>query len=163
MLKERFLELEKQFLKETMDFYGERLVSVVVFGSVARGTQRFDSDFDVLIVAEGLPSGRIKRINEFSVVEEKLEPLIKNLREEGINTFLSVIIRSIEEIQKGTPLLLDMVEDSKILFDRDNFFKGIIEGLRKKLDELGARRIWSGNAWYWDLKPDFTPGDIIEL
>lgn len=81
MLKERFLELEKQFLKETMDFYGERLVSVVVFGSVARGTQRFDSDFDVLIVAEGLPSGRIKRINEFSVVEEKLEPLIKNLLE----------------------------------------------------------------------------------
>lgn len=74
-----------------------------------------------------------------------------------------MIIRSTEEIQKGTPLLLDMVEDSKILFDRDNFFKGIIEGLRKKLDELGARRIWSGNAWYWDLKPDFTPGDIIEL
>jgi len=28
---------------------------------------------------------------------------------------------------------------------------------------LGARRIRRGNFWYWDLKPDYTPGGVIEL
>lgn len=61
MLKERFRELEERLLTEIKSFYGERLVSVVVYGSVARETQTFDSDFDLLIIAERLPQGRIKR------------------------------------------------------------------------------------------------------
>ena len=56
-----------------------------------------------------------------------------------------------------------MVEDAKMLFDRRHFFEGVLERLRKRLKELGAKRIWQGNAWYWDLKPDYKPGDIIEL
>ena len=56
-----------------------------------------------------------------------------------------------------------MVEDAKILFDRDVFFGVVLERLRKRLKELGARRIWRGNVWYWDLKPDYKPGDVIEL
>jgi hypothetical protein len=31
------------------------------------------------------------------------------------------------------------------------------------LAHLGARRVWLGNAWYWDLKPDYRPGDVFEL
>jgi hypothetical protein len=26
-----------------------------------------------------------------------------------------------------------------------------------------AKRVWKGSAWYWDLKPDYRPGDVIEL
>jgi hypothetical protein len=29
--------------------------------------------------------------------------------------------------------------------------------------QQGARRIWCGNAWYWDLKPDYRPGEVFEL
>jgi len=35
--------------------------------------------------------------------------------------------------------------------------------LKGRLDKLGARRIWKDDAWYWDLKPDFKPGDEIVL
>jgi len=56
-----------------------------------------------------------------------------------------------------------MVEDAQMLFDKDEFFLTIIERLRKRLKELGAKRIWKGNAWYWDLKPDYKPGEIFEL
>ncbi len=94
MLKERFQELEERLLKEIQSFYGERLVSVVVYGSMARETQTFDSDLDLLIIAEGLPPGRMKRIREFDSIEERIEPFLKFLREkEGINTYLSNIIR----------------------------------------------------------------------
>ena len=49
MLKEKFRELEHRVLSEIMAYYGERLISVVVFGSVARGEARPDSDVDVLV------------------------------------------------------------------------------------------------------------------
>lgn len=164
MLKEEFRELEKRLLSEVLLFYGERLISLVVFGSVARETQSFDSDLDLLIIAEGLPQGRMKRIREFEPIEVRIEPLLRSLqREKGINTYLSAIIKSPEEARKGSPLFLDMVEDAKLLFDKGGFFEGVLGRLKKRLRELGARRIWRGNAWYWDLKPDYKPGDVIEL
>ena len=164
MLKERFKELERRLLAEIRSFYGERLVSVILFGSVAREAQSFESDLDLLVIAEGLPQGRMKRIREFGSVEDKVEPFLKTLRQkEGINTYISAIIKSPEEAEKGSPLFLDMVEDAKMLFDRDGFFAAVLERLRKRLKELGSKRIWQGNAWYWDLKPDYKPGDVIEL
>lgn len=74
MLQERFRELEDRLLSEIRSFYGRRIISVVVFGSIARETQNFDSDIDILIIAKGLPDGRIKRIREFESVEDKVEP-----------------------------------------------------------------------------------------
>lgn len=35
--------------------------------------------------------------------------------------------------------------------------------LRARLSQLGARRIWRGNAWYWELKPDLKPGEVFAL
>jgi len=164
MLKERFKELERRLLAEIRSFYGERLVSVILFGSVAREAQSFESDLDLLVIAEGLPQGRMKRIREFGSVEDKVEPFLKTLQQkEGINTYISAIIKSPEEAEKGSPLFLDMVEDAKMLLDRDGFFGAVLERLRKRLKELGSKRIWQGNAWYWDLKPDYKPGDVIEL
>jgi hypothetical protein len=29
--------------------------------------------------------------------------------------------------------------------------------------EVILLRIWRGNAWLWDLKPDYQPGDVFEL
>ncbi|MFQ5721592.1 MAG: nucleotidyltransferase domain-containing protein, partial [Candidatus Aminicenantales bacterium] len=86
-----------------------------------------------------------------------------SLRKEGINTYISPIFKTPQEAEIGSPLFLDMVEDARILFDRDGFFSKILDRLRQKLKKLGARRIWQGNAWYWILKPDYKPGDVIEL
>jgi hypothetical protein len=56
-----------------------------------------------------------------------------------------------------------MIDDARVLFDRDGFFAGVREAWRSRLAALGARRIWRGNAWLWDLKPDYQPGDVFEL
>ena len=42
--------------------YGDRLVSLVVFGSVGRGTARPDSDVDFIVVADPLPDGRMAAV-----------------------------------------------------------------------------------------------------
>jgi len=163
MIKEKFLEVEKILLEEVKKFYGTRLVSLVIFGSAGRGTPTPSSDLDFLIVVKNLVNGRIKRMKEFNRIERKIESKIKIFQKDGVYISLSPIIKTPEEVEKGSPLFLDMVEDAKIIFDRDDFFKNYIEKLKKHLKKLGAKRIWKGNLWYWDLKPDYKPGDIFEI
>lgn len=139
------------------EHYGERLVSLVVFGSVGRGTARPDSDIDLLLVVKDLPLGRLARMREFSTIETALE------MEAETRSDLSPVFKTPQEIALGSPLFLDMVEDARLLFDRADFFKGVLKGLKERLQKLGARRIWQGSAWYWDLKPDYKPAEIFEI
>jgi predicted nucleotidyltransferase len=163
MLKNTFDELVDQIVSAVRALYGDRLISVVLYGSVARGTMRHDSDLDILIVAQGLPNGRLKRMREFEAVEDRLAENLRRAAGCGVMTSLSPVIKSPDELQAGSPLLLDMVEDARVLYDRDGVFKQRINRLRQRLTQLGAKRIWKGNAWYWDLKPDYRPGEVFEL
>jgi len=108
MLKERFQKLEEQLFASIKAFYDQRLISVVLFGSVARDTPNFNSDVDVLVIATELPQGRIPRIREFEKVEEQITPLLDALRQEGIQTEISAILKSPEEAEQGSPIFLDM-------------------------------------------------------
>ncbi|MCR4438387.1 MAG: nucleotidyltransferase domain-containing protein [bacterium] len=145
------------------EVYGERLVSVAVFGSVGRGTARPDSDIDLLIVASPLPDGRLARATEFEGVERLLRAEVAALHEAGVTAELSPVFKTPEELAAGSPLLLDMVEDARILYDRGRVLEAALMRLRERLQKLGARRIWRGDAWYWDLKPDYRPGEVFEL
>jgi len=143
--------------------YGERLVSLVVFGSVGRGTPRPDSDVDVLIVADDLPDGRLRRVAEFRPVENALAPLLAEPAFAGGHVELSPIFKTRAEVTRGTPLLLDLVDDARVLYDREDFMRSMLARLRARLDQLQARRIWQGNAWWWDLKPDYRVGEVFEI
>ena len=143
--------------------YGDRLRAVAVYGSVGRGTPRPDSDVDLLIVADGLPDGRFPRVEDFLLVEEALAPRMESARAAGLHPELSPIFKTRAELARGTPLLLDMTEDARILYDPDRCLAEALDRLRKRLRDLGSRRIWKGDAWYWDLKPDYRWGDVIEL
>lgn len=76
---------------------------------------------------------------------------------------MSPVFKTPDEAVAGSPLFLDMVEDVEIHYDRDKFFEQRLDVLKKRLEDLGARRIWHGNAWYRDLKPDHTPGEVFDL
>jgi predicted nucleotidyltransferase len=143
--------------------YGNRLVSVVVFGSMGRGTPRADSDLDVLIVADDLPRGRMARVEDFAAVEARLHERLGVGQRAGFSTECSPVFKTREEVLAGSPLFLDMVEDARILYDRDGFVAATLARLRERLVRLGARRVWRGNAWFWDLKPDYRPGEVFEL
>lgn len=132
--------------------YGERLVSLAVFGSVGRGTARPDSDVDILLVVEGLSHWRMKRMEEFKPIESALT---------GVP--ISPILKTPDEIKNGSPLLLDMVEDAVTLYDRADFLKNTLDNLRANLARLGAKRIWRGDQWFWDLKPDYRRGEVFEV
>lgn len=148
-------------LEACQEVYGERLVTLAIFGSAGRGTARPDSDIDILLVADPLPSGRMRRVAEFDAVEKRVRDLLAGEIDQV--PFLSSFFKTPEEANLGSPLFLDMTEDARLLYDRDDFFARRLDRLRARLKELGSRRIWLGSAWYWDLKPDYKPGEVFEL
>lgn len=162
-MADRFGELVEALAVQCRALYGERLVSLAVFGSVGRGTPRPDSDLDALVVVDDLPNGRMARVEEFEAVEKLLSEALAVAAREGIRTRLSPVLKTPEEVSLGSPLFFDLVEDAELLVDRDGFLAGELGRLGRRLHELGARRIWRGNAWFWDLKPDYRPGDEFEL
>ena len=143
--------------------YGERLRSVAVYGSVGRGLPRPDSDVDLLIVAEGLADRHALRVRDFRAVEALLAPRLDAAAASGLHPDLSPVLMTPAELERGSMLLLDMTEDARILFDADSGLERALDRLRVRLRELGSRRVRLGNAWYWDLKPDYQPGDVFDL
>lgn len=143
--------------------YCKRLVSLVVFGSVGRRTMRPDSDIDLLVVADPLPMGRMRRVGDFAPVERVLDPLLKAKQTVGVTTRLSPLFKTPGEIVTGSPIFLDMTQDARILYDKDDFFRLQMLDLEARLKRLGARRVFQGESWWWDLKPDFKPGDVVTI
>lgn len=143
--------------------YGDRFASLGIFGSVARGSARPDSDLDLLIVVAGLPPSRRARFRTFDAVEQRLAPDLAKLAAAGTTTRIAPILRTPEELAIATPLLLDLTEDAILPVDRDGILAGALAALRDRLARAGARRVWVGEQWYWDLKPDFRRGDIVRI
>lgn len=162
-LLERYDRLVSRLGDELRAHYGARLVAVAVFGSVGRGTPRADSDVDVLIVARDLPRGRLARVEEFLPVEDRLtaERRVSEATAEPVD--ISPVFKTPEEVQRGSPLFLDLVDDARLVHDPAGFLGAYLDGLRERLRALGARRIWRGNVWHWELKPDLRFGEIITL
>jgi hypothetical protein len=156
-------ELLESLSGACLSLYKDRLVSLVIFGSVGRKTPRPDSDIDVLIVAEGLPKWRLQRVREFDRVEASLSGTLDNAAQRGVSAEFSPFFKTPDEVKKGSLLFLDIIHDKHVLYDRDDFMQNALAQFECRLKKLGANRIWSGNAWYWDLKPDYRPGEVFEI
>jgi len=120
------LRLQGRFEKALTDFrnrvvkeLGDRIESIVVYGSVARGEAREDSDIDVLIV------GRDKEIRS-RVSEIGYDVDYKN----NFETFITLIYFTRKEFEHrvivGSPYIYKVLKEGVALYD-DGTFKGIRE------------------------------------
>lgn len=141
--------------------FGEKLVSIVIFGSVARGEAKANSDIDVLLVCEEFEKSMSRTDKLVDIVlqlwsEEKKPP--------GQHTWIQFHPLRPEEAEKNRPIYLDMIEDSIIIFDRNGFMENVLKKLEKRLQELGSRKVYlPDGTWYWILKPTIKRGEIIEI
>ena len=157
----RFIEHLAQELQEKI---GDDLISVILYGSYARGQIGVGSDVDILIIARNLsPSSLDRQVFFNKILPVVEEPLRKGLHRMGYFPYISAILKTPEEANRVSRFYFDMIDEAKIFLDKDDFFKSVLERVRKRLKELGAKKIQVGKMWYWDLKPDYRPGDVFEI
>jgi hypothetical protein len=157
-LVDRFTELAEEQI-------AENLVSVVLYGSVARGNAGPLSDIDILVVIEEGSDVYYERLEPFLTILNQIRAESAGVKQDefGLIPEISVLILTREESSENKYLYLDMIEEAKILYDRDEFFQKRLESLADRLEELGSRRVEFNGGWYWDLKPDLKLGEVVVL
>ena len=149
----------------TVRTFGPRLRSLALFGSCARGSERPDSDIDLLVIADPIPSTLAARIDELHPIVEEATEFALDRRQHGQGTHIpQIVLLAPEELRAEPPLLLDLTQDARILFDPEDLLRGVLDRLRGKLERLGSRRVRAPEGWeYWVLKPGARVGEVEEV
>ncbi len=160
----RFEELFARVREACLERFGPDLVALVVYGSAARGKVREFSDLDLLVVARGLPAEHGERNRIGGEIDRALRPSLEEFAAQtGWNPYLSFLFRTPEEANRVSRFYFDMTEEARLLVDRDGFFRDVLDHVAERLRGAGARRVQVGKRWSWDLKPDWKPGDRVEI
>ena len=143
--------LAKRYSEMATEMLGDQIISIALYGSVARGQAGPNSDIDLFIVLEEAPSGMLARRRLLDPVHESLASELDGLWRQGIYADLIEVIRTVAEARQYHPLYLDMSREAILLYDRDRFMESILDAVRMQLEMGGAERKVMGRLWYWDL------------
>lgn len=159
--------LMKRYVEIIKEQFNDKLLAMAVFGSLARGKAKFPgSDIDILIVLKGMGDLSFgKRIDLMREAEKKLSKTNEYKKFEEVFGWPPSIQEHVltpEELKRHPPLLLDLTTDVVILHD-EGILSEELEKLKRQLKELGAKKIRTGDSWFWILKPDLKLGEELEL
>jgi len=127
----------------------EDLVSVVLFGSHARGNPRQHSDIDLVIVVKNLPSGWRER----GALELSIERL-------GLTLGKAIQVISVEpeevsySVDNIAPLMLEIYDAHICLFDRGGFFRREMTRFASNMEKWGVRKL---GAYKWEVPTHVPP------
>jgi len=115
-------QLKDKLVKEL----GDRIESIVLYGSVAKNTAHEDSDIDILIVTRDEESKRL--YDKISKIRTKIDL--------DHNTLTTLVHMSNEELERyvklGSPFIKSVAQEGVILYD-----KGIFKKIRGSLVAKG--------------------------
>jgi hypothetical protein len=121
--------------------FAERLKTIVLFGSRARGEARPESDHDLFVVIEDLPGDILDRNR---LVRLPLLPVIAHLPGS-----ISLVAKTPQEVDQNlTPLLFDVCLDGICLYGEAYFDPYRRRALAAK-DQAGLHRKRIGGEWVW--------------
>ncbi len=149
---------------EFLEFYfREDFLSCALFGSVARNQALPESDIDLLIVHRSCSYRPMEKfLKLLGDLEEDTE--YKRLKKQGYFPDPYPVFLDEKELEKNPLILLDILDHGIILYDGDGILDKRLFSLKKRLQELGAEKIsLSDGSYYWDLKPDWKPREVIEI
>lgn len=119
--KREYRKILKQLRQLCVNFYKDRLVSLVVFGSVAKGTFSPVSDIDLLIILKNKGT----QYEEFSIYYDNIDA---KLFRGDYKVEINPIFKSSKELNVKTSYLWNT--DFILLYDREEFFKKFLKRLQ---------------------------------
>jgi HEPN domain-containing protein/predicted nucleotidyltransferase len=120
-----------------------RVVGAVLFGSQVKGTATPDSDFDLLIVAEGIPLERHHRSREIVSLSHCIPVL-------PLDILLLTPAETLANFHSHNPLFLDIAEEGIPILDDNHWLANLIQQTRRYIREKGIRRC--GDGWIFPVK-----------
>ena len=107
MVLGREQEIPRQVVSALETGLGDRLVAIILFGSHARGEASAASDWDMLVIATGLP----RRAFERHIALKRMLPT-------ECRGAISLVAKTPDEFEAHLPsLYLDIALDGQILYD----------------------------------------------
>jgi hypothetical protein len=156
-------DLAKRYAAKANEILRDQIVSVALFGSVARGQAGPGSDIDLFVVLQEASSGMLSRRRLLDPVRQSLTPELERFWKQGIYVDFVEVIRTRSEARKFHPLYLNMSREAILLYDQDRFLETLLAMLKKQLERDGAERKVMGKFWYWDLLHSSIPEEVAEL
>lgn len=160
-----FRPVLRRFVQELREAWGDDLMGVLLFGSVARGDWTRDSDVDLLVVARAFREGRRAALRDLLAVRRRVwetEEYREAVRH-GLYPTLEFHLLEAPEAGRFRPLYLDALTEGIVLFEREGFLSELRERFRRRLREMGARRVEiPGEGHYWQLGK-VRAGEGVEL
>ena len=117
---------------ELEEIFQDDLISVVVFGSAARGEAGVNDDIDVLIVTEKFE--KVGRDEVIDSIEEnlKMSEDYFDLVENNLATNINSLCLTQSEIENNPSLIKDVIQDGFMIYDVNDFMEEKLEQMRKK-------------------------------
>jgi len=158
-----FEELLSEVVRLCQIRFGQDFQGALLFGSTVSQLKPV-TDIDLMVAITGLPKNRRERLGFFSDIEVALKSRLDLMQARfGIRLELSEKLRTPDELSHFSPLYLDWVDHSRILFERNSIFSNLIQKTAKYISDSGARRVQRGLKWYWILREGVTGDDEFEV
>jgi len=152
------------FVRLLKENYKEDLLSIILFGSVARGKWNNESDIDLFIIFTNKSSIRTAINNQLTKIISDYERKSKLKNSKGDRLFSTIqdISLLLKDLDTFRTIFYDIAMDGIILFDRNQTGFHFLRKIKKRIEEKGLRRVFlKENDYYWERNVDF--GEIIEL
>ena len=132
----RFLLLRKELRDYINGFVdgitsNSKVLGIMLFGSVARGVYRKESDTDVLIAVRGKAINIIEEVEKaIDEVEELRIPLVQG----GFFLRIRPLVLAEDDLKLFGPIYLSIVEDGVILFEREETLTNFTNDVRRSVE-----------------------------
>ncbi|VVB89523.1 Nucleotidyltransferase domain protein [uncultured archaeon] len=136
--------MKNKIISELIDVlkrkFNQDLLSIILFGSIVKSNFTSSSDIDILTVCEF-------SVNDWRARDKLILDLTEDI-ELKYATPLHMILVSRDEIscaiESVYPLMLEIYEANEIIYDKDNFFKQLLEDFKKNINVWHAKKIEKG-------------------
>lgn len=128
-----YKERVEEYVQNLHNHFGENLIGVLIFGSVARGKQKiipkYESDLDILVVIENLaPRFSVERLNQKLQVKDVYSVVAEWMTKEELRHYFAA----------KTGFILDAFDEGVIVYDPYDYLAQKREELFHDLKRKGV-------------------------
>src|SRR3990167_903052 len=145
---------KQEYLTAALKCIPIHIKTAAVYGSWARGTQKEESDLDLLLISDDINPKRHRRGAHIAMIKERVLSGIP------LDIMLLTTSECISNFRNHNPLFLDIATEGVTLFDEDGLLRRLITETKAYISDKDIRK--SGDGWTFHM-PYRAAGFLSEV